>query len=139
MSGYSKDPRTRLGLIALLAARRVKAEKLRLGVTGALIISGDAFVQTLEGDEAVVRDLYATIAADERHDQLTVLEESTAERAFGRWAMAQVGEDGAADIQLASNSSKGVIAAVARRDLGVTPEQDAVLATMRGAIALDTA
>ena len=29
MSGYSKDPRTRLGLIALLAARRVKAEKLR--------------------------------------------------------------------------------------------------------------
>jgi|GEM_PF-1646822 len=29
VSGYSKDPRTRLGLIALLAARRVKAEKLR--------------------------------------------------------------------------------------------------------------
>jgi hypothetical protein len=29
MGGYSADPRTRLGLIALLAARRVKAEKIR--------------------------------------------------------------------------------------------------------------
>jgi len=29
MGGYSNDPRTRLGLIALLAARRVKAEKMR--------------------------------------------------------------------------------------------------------------
>lgn len=29
MGGYSADPRTRLGLIALLAMRRVKAENLR--------------------------------------------------------------------------------------------------------------
>ena len=29
MGGYSADPRTRLGLIALLAMRRAKAEKLR--------------------------------------------------------------------------------------------------------------
>ena len=29
MAGYIRDARTRLGLIALLAARRVKAEKLR--------------------------------------------------------------------------------------------------------------
>jgi hypothetical protein len=29
MGGYSADPRTRMGLIALLAMRRVKAEKIR--------------------------------------------------------------------------------------------------------------
>jgi hypothetical protein len=29
MGGYSADPRTRMGLIALLAVRRVKAEKIR--------------------------------------------------------------------------------------------------------------
>ena len=29
MAGYTADPRTRLGLIALLAARRVQAEKIR--------------------------------------------------------------------------------------------------------------
>jgi len=29
MAGYIKDPRTRLGLIALLAARRSRAERLR--------------------------------------------------------------------------------------------------------------
>ena len=31
MGGYNRDPRVRLGLIALLAARRVKAETLRQG------------------------------------------------------------------------------------------------------------
>jgi len=29
MGGYAADPRTRLGLISLLAVRRIKAEKMR--------------------------------------------------------------------------------------------------------------
>jgi hypothetical protein len=29
MGGYAADPRTRLGLISLLAVRRIKAEKIR--------------------------------------------------------------------------------------------------------------
>jgi hypothetical protein len=110
----------------------------RLDVTGALVITGDAFAQTLEGDETVVRDLYERICADPRHDDLQVLEEQTvSERTFGRWAMARVSEDGGPDIRLLSNASKGRIVAAAP-DAHVTPEQEAVLAFMRDAITHET-
>jgi Sensors of blue-light using FAD len=33
-------------------------------ITGALLVSGDWFAQVLEGDESLVRDLYATIGRD---------------------------------------------------------------------------
>lgn len=109
----------------------------RLGVTGALVISGDSFVQALEGDEDVVRRLYATISQDSRHEQLSILEEQEIQtRTFGRWAMAKVATDGGADIRLLSNASKGVIVDAPGRDI-VTPEQEAVLASMRSSLALD--
>lgn len=125
-----------LGEIFTTARRNNK----RLGVTGALVISDDTFVQALEGDEAVVRDLYATICNDPRHDELTVLEEQLVEgRIFGRWAMARVADNGGADIRLMSNAAKGVIVAARVSDPTVTPEQEAVLATMRSAIAVPSA
>jgi hypothetical protein len=113
----------------------------RLGVTGALVVSEDVFVQALEGDEPVVRDLYATISKDPRHDDVRVLEEQVVEgRTFGRWAMAKVATDGGADIRLMSNASKGVIVAAARgADPTATPEQEAVLASMRNSIAVESA
>ena len=45
-----------------------------LGVTGALLITDDDFVQTLEGPEPVVRELYTKIYKDKRHEHLEVLE-----------------------------------------------------------------
>ena len=76
-------------------------------ITGALMISEDAFVQVLEGDETEVRALFTTIARDDRHDQVRVLEEQDAvDRTFGRWAMARVGESGAPDIRLLSNAER---------------------------------
>lgn len=123
-----------LGEIFTVARRKNR----RLGVTGALVISGDAFVQALEGAEGVVRGLYATIAQDPRHTALSVLEEQSVEgRTFGRWAMARVAEDGGADIRLLSNADRGVIVAAPRPDPSIGPEQEAVLATMREATALD--
>lgn len=95
------------------------------------MISDDAFVQALEGDEAVVRDLYETISHDERHESVSVLEEQTVpKRVFARWAMAKVAADGGPDICLLSNASRGTIVS-APGDPTITAEQEAVLAVMR--------
>ena len=70
-----------------------------LDVTGALLIWQDVFVQVLEGDESVVRTLYATIHADHRHDHVALLDAgSVPERVFAGWSMARVGNDDGADI-----------------------------------------
>ncbi|MEJ2866966.1 BLUF domain-containing protein [Actinomycetospora sp. OC33-EN08] len=73
-----------------------------LGLTGALLVWQDTFVQVLEGDEGAVRDLYATIAADPRHEKVETLDESVVSaRAFGQWAMAHVSDDEGADLPAA--------------------------------------
>ncbi len=125
-----------LGEIFATARRNNKA----LDVTGALMISDDAFVQVLEGDEAAVRALYARIGADDRHQDVTLLkEEDVGGRTFGRWAMAKVADGGGADIRLMSNAGKGVIVAVPRADASITAEQEEILAFMRETLALDHA
>ena len=126
-----EDGTSELGDIFTTARRNNK----RLGVTGALVISEGAFAQALEGDEAVVRELYEHISHDERHERVTLLEADAVEgRTFGRWAMAKVAEDGGPDIRLLSNASKGRIVA-AGTDGHVTPEQETVLAYMRESLA----
>jgi len=57
--------RRKAELGAIFSAAR--STNKRLDVTGALLTSGDWFVQALEGDEAVVRDLYERIGKDARH------------------------------------------------------------------------
>lgn len=130
----SDQRRVELGDVFTTARRNNQ----RLGVTGALMVSDDSFVQTLEGDEPVVRDLYARIAEDARHGQVALLkEEFVGERTFGRWAMAKVSEDGGSDIRLLSNATKGVIVAVPGADPAITAEQEAVLASMRDWLAAE--
>lgn len=86
------------------------------------------FAQTLEGDEGAVRELYAKISADKRHDTVTLQEEGVVgARVFSRWAMAMVGEHGEADIPIMATSS-GISQAAARSS---TPEQERVLTMMR--------
>jgi FAD-dependent sensor of blue light len=126
--------KTELGDIFTFARRNNRA----LGVTGALIVSGDAFAQTLEGDEPVVRELYERICGDDRHGEVTLLRaENVGDRVFGRWAMAEVSGDGGPDTRLLSNADRGTIVA-AGRDERVTPEQEPVLAFMRESIAHET-
>ena len=123
-----EDRREGLGEIFTTARRKNKS----LGITGALVVAHDSFVQALEGEETVVRELYATIAQDPRHRDVALIEEEVVgERTFGRWAMARVTDDGAPDIRLSSNASKGVIVDVPGRDLTITPEQERVLSGMR--------
>ncbi len=69
-------------------ARRSNAAK---GVTGALVYAERIFLQILEGDKVVLRDLMAKIRRDVRHENVLVLRESEVPTAiFGSWKMAYV-------------------------------------------------
>ncbi|MFD2113074.1 BLUF domain-containing protein [Thiorhodococcus fuscus] len=61
------------------------------GITGMLILSGDQFLQVLEGPADAVNRLYAYIMADRRHKDLRLISyESIAERHFDDWGMSLV-------------------------------------------------
>jgi len=101
-------------------------------ITGALVIRGDVFVQTLEGNEQEVQDLLGRIRVDPRHDSLEVLDTSLVDtRVFARWAMAKVGDtDDEPDINLIAHQD-GISGAASRGDK--TTEQEGVLKVMRDA------
>lgn len=110
-----------------------RSQNKKADITGALLISGDWFVQALEGDETAVRSLYDHIAKDKRHERVSVIDASHVdERVFSRWSMARVSdEEDKPDIPLLMNVNKGGASPAAPRP--TTPEQEAVLAVMRGA------
>lgn len=61
------------------------------GLSGMLLFDGQRFLQYLEGDEAVVRGLYAKIKSDPRHYAVVTLRESHGEkRQFADWDMAML-------------------------------------------------
>jgi hypothetical protein len=64
----------------------------RLDVTGALLFSGDAFAQVLEGPREVIDALYANICKDRRHSHIVLLDQSDMPaRDFSNWSMAYSG------------------------------------------------
>lgn len=66
------------------------------GITGCLISYKDTFVQILEGDEDIIRELYARIQLDARHMDVETFSQDTIEdRNFPTWGMAYypIGED----------------------------------------------
>jgi hypothetical protein len=126
-------PRVRRLLLGELFSKARSNNKKR-DITGALLISGDWFAQTLEGDEDTIRALFATIARDGRHERVSILaEETVPARLFSKWAMARVSADGGPDIPLIAHTD-GISPAAGR---GTTPEQDAVLGVMREATRSD--
>lgn len=66
------SPRHRAERGELFTAAR--AHNKACGITGALLVREDVFVQTLEGNEQAVEALLARIRADVRHDALEVLD-----------------------------------------------------------------
>ena len=91
------DRKVELGRLFSAARSNNKSQH----ITGALLLSEEWFVQTLEGEETAVRELFAHIRTDPRHDTVSVLEETqVGGRVFARWAMARVSEDGEPDIPL---------------------------------------
>ncbi len=62
------------------------------GITGALLFTGSHFAQVLEGDEASIYSLLASISRDPRHDEVQiVLCDPLAKRRFPDWSMAYSG------------------------------------------------
>ena len=58
-------------------------------ITGCLIFHDGEFIQLLEGNKKLVKDLYANIEKDKRHAHVTLLaEEKKKERMFQHWSMA---------------------------------------------------
>ena len=117
---------TELGKILRVARANNSAKH----ITGALLMYQNWFAQTLEGEEAEVRALYARIERDKRHDTIAVLEQGASpSRLFAKWSMALVAEHGESDIPLAATAS-GVTPAASRP---TTADQEHVLDVMRSA------
>jgi len=71
---------------ALLAAARIRNAHLR--VTGALMFNDGCFAQILEGEAEDLSWLFASISADPRHCNVTLLQRAPIrERALPDWAM----------------------------------------------------
>jgi hypothetical protein len=122
------DGQRKAELGTLFSAARSNNKKQ--SITGALLIYGDWFAQVLEGAEAPVRALFATIEQDPRHENISVIQTGPAVgRVFSRWAMARVSADGEPDIRLIAHAD-GIAPAMSR---GTTPEQEALLDVMRAA------
>lgn len=73
-----------LDRILAVSRRNNAAER----VTGALLYVDGNFAQVLEGDFAAVQRTFERIQADERHQDLVLMQANTVgERLFGEWAM----------------------------------------------------
>lgn len=69
-----------------------RARNPELGLTGALLFTGEYFAQVLEGPAASIDRLMARVTNDPRHDQLIVVaREPISVRRFGEWSMAYSG------------------------------------------------
>lgn len=57
-------------------------------VTGALVISDDYFLQSIEGERAVINELLSKLFKDDRHSSLQVIEcREVEQRRWGKWSM----------------------------------------------------
>jgi hypothetical protein len=109
---------------------QARSNNKKRGITGALLMYGDWFVQVLEGDETAVSDVFSRIREDPRHDTVSVLETGIVDaRVFSRWAMARVDADDKPDVPLIAHED-GISPAAGRP---TTPEQDRLLDVMRQA------
>lgn len=107
-----------------------RAKNVTRDITGALLVWQDYVVQTLEGDEGVVRGLYEKIAADDRHEAVTLLEaEAVESRVFSRWSMARLSDD---DQPAGMPVLTGHSAGGAPEPGHGTREADPVISAMRG-------
>lgn len=78
---------SRSDLLELLRAARAK--NASLGITGVLLHREGRFVQLLEGGDEEVHALYASIRADDRHRDVTLVwDDQAVTRWFGDWWMA---------------------------------------------------
>ena len=69
--------------------KKAREKNTRLKITGMLLYKSGIFIQALEGPDDVVRELFKTISADDRHEGASCLQEKQIEkRQFPDWKMA---------------------------------------------------
>ncbi|MEO8887765.1 MAG: BLUF domain-containing protein [Jatrophihabitantaceae bacterium] len=111
---------------------RARSNNKEKHITGALLVANNHFVQTLEGEEVAVRELFEHIRVDPRHQEVVVIESRTVtSRVFARWSMAKVSE-GADDADINLIAHADGIAEAAQRGVA-TPGQADLLQLMRDA------
>lgn len=82
-----------------------------IGVTGALLFTGEGFAQYLEGPPAAVAEIYETISLDGRHADLVILDFRAIERrAFPAFAMARVQPPSDGHLEIAAETEGGTMA-----------------------------
>ena len=85
----SVDPVNKQLLGSILEVSRKRNQER--GITGFLCISGDVFIQVLEGGRDAISELFVKIASDPRHTTVRLLSyEEIPQRKFGGWSMGQV-------------------------------------------------
>ena len=105
-----------------------RANNADLGITGALMLYDDWFAQVLEGPQAAVEGLYATISADKRHHGVKLDQSGPAAGPlFAKWAMAVVAEHHEPDMPMVATTG-GLAQGAPWR---VNAEQEAILTRLR--------
>jgi hypothetical protein len=109
--------------------KSIRPANAKRGITGMLIFNQHSFLQVLEGDAGAVQGLYAHIAADPRHSQVSCLAREPIEsRSFSDWYMDYAtvdacdvpafGDAGAGErrsfVALSGAAAKGLIARLSR-------------------------
>ena len=80
------------GAVVLDVVRQSRRRNAALGLTGALVFTHQRFAQYLEGPEAGIADLMASLRRDSRHRDILLVESgSTKRRRFPGWDMAYSG------------------------------------------------
>ena len=96
----SKGPMPAEDLLALLHECRSKNRQRE--VTGMLLYGNGTFLQTIEGDEAVIDELLEKISSDERHAEIQMLNrKEIGEREYSEWSMGfeEVSDDSLKDVE----------------------------------------
>jgi len=113
-----------------------RSNNLRDGITGMLLWADGVFIQILEGEADIVRTVFRRIEKDDRHRNIMVVLEQTAEkRLFTQWSMGfkQLDTDMAADKKLFQISRAALADRITSEDGGLFLET--VLAFSRDFVA----
>lgn len=111
---------------------RARQRNAALGVTGALLFSGDRFAQVVEGPAPAVEAVFEAIQHDPRHSDVVVLEAGPVpEREFGAWSMVYAGRIPRAEARFAALAGAGTV--------GEAAPGGHVLDLLRGVVGRDAA
>ncbi|MBE7183796.1 MAG: BLUF domain-containing protein [Methylobacterium mesophilicum] len=90
LAGLAEGVRLQVGAIVAQSAET----NARNGLTGALLLTSDVFIQVLEGPAAALEATFERICRDMRHRRVRLLEIAAAEeRVFAEWGMVCVEPD----------------------------------------------